>query len=216
MEQVDVIRVKRAFVLADECKGIFDDSPDLDILQRRYDEMKRGVGCLFVHEVDRRISDKVRLERYGSMDWHFDPAVPLAGMGSWPKMSEFDIHVTTDNIVKTAKYFNLIREASEKREGFDFSHYENFESPRENIFPDAIARTDSIIRNIDFVKPNFPFILFPGGEIREREYNAWARNECETLCNVFEYDIDQGNARAIAYVLNGDSTAPAFVGSYRD
>ena len=53
-----------------------------------------------------------------------------------------------------------------------------------------IKKRGSIFRWNEFIVPRFPLILFPGGEVREKDYNSWARRENKTpLCKIFKYDI---------------------------
>jgi hypothetical protein len=213
---VEAIEVKRAFVLADEGRNLFDKELSLNELQGGYDHLENCIDNLPPEELDKEIKDKVRLARYESMDWDFDSCVPLGVVGPYPKMSELAIELTLGGIVSTARLFEGVQFNSKGIEGYDFSQWENPESERKNIFSDAIVRTESIIKNIYFVRPNFPLILFPGGKIRENDYNMRARENGEPECKVLKHDIDDGNNRALSYVLAGRQDAPAFVGKYRD
>tara|TARA_Y100000310_G_scaffold340625_1_gene437113 strand:+ start:1357 stop:2016 length:660 start_codon:yes stop_codon:yes gene_type:complete len=213
--RVEASEVKRSFVLADMGKRIFGKGFGEYMLQKEYNCLEDKVEAFSPEELDKIIGkDENRLRSYNSVDWYFDSMVTLGEMGSYPKMGDLAIGLTLGNIVSTATLFEGIKMASEAISDFDFSHYENPESPRQNIFPDTIKRTDSIIENIDFVMPKFPLILLPGGMIRGK-YNDWAKDNGESECRLFKYDIDDGNNRALAYVLAGREDAPAFVGKYR-
>ncbi|MFZ5955267.1 MAG: hypothetical protein ACOYT4_02480 [Nanoarchaeota archaeon] len=79
-----------------------------------------------------------------------------------------------------------------------------------------IEQIHSIESILDFVYPNFPLVLFPGGEVREKDYNNWVRQEKnnEPFCKIYDFDIDDGCSRAVTYALNGIENVLSFVGSY--
>jgi hypothetical protein len=215
VQKVEGIEVKRSFVLADMGKRLFGKGFGKYMLQKEYNCLEDRVEAFSPEELDEIVGkDEVHLESYDSMDWHFDPMVTLGEMGSYPKMGELAIGLTLGNIVSTANLFGRVEMISEAISDFDYSPYENPGSSRKNIFPGGIEKINSIIKNVQFIMPKFPLILFPSGEIKGK-YNDWAKDNGEPECRLFKYDIDQGNVRALAYVLGGYEDAPAFVGEYK-
>ena len=209
INEVDPVKVKRGFLLACAAKDIIRGDLNPDVESAYQSESKR-VNDTKESKLNKLIEDKVRLRRYNSMDWYFSEE-KLYDMGPWPCMKELSIEFTTGNITETAERFKKTIEKYRGDKSFNFSEYE-IEKGR---FRTLISQMDSIHKNFNFVYENFPLILFPGGEVRENDYNKRARENNEPLCKIFKYDIDDGNGRALSYALNNIINAKSFVGKRR-
>jgi hypothetical protein len=132
----------------------------------------------------------------------------LADIGPWPKMHSLDARLTTGNVLETAKAIEGVKS------GNIVLPYDNEKEKKKRTcaFRRFLDKTKLIIDNLGFVYEKFPIILFPGGEVREKDYNTWARENHAPLCRVFEHDLDDGNNRAVSYALAGINEVPCFVG----
>ncbi len=193
--------VKVYFLLADAGKGFFKDKIGRNELEDRYNGSLGELDNMDENDLNEEFKDKVRLRRYNEMEWHRDNVI-LGEMGPWPEMKGLPIEFTTGNIPEVARMIKKFKKGkisvSEK----------SLEKTKR-----CARKLDSIIRHIDFVRPNFPLILFPGGEIREKDYNNYARKNAKPLCGIFQYDMDDGSERAVAYSLSGLKDAPVFYGT---
>ncbi len=205
--QISNENVKRYFLLANAGKNLFESGDDTPRLEEKYKRIFDEIFGLTGKELNERITDKVRLARYDRFDWH-QGQLPLRDIGPWPKMYSLDARLTTGNIEDTArdigrvKKGKLVLQYKDKRE----------EDKRNNAFNRFLEKSRSIRDNLDFVYERFPLILFPGGEIREKDYNTWARENNSPLCKVFGHDLDDGNNRAVSYALEGINHTPCFYG----
>ncbi|MBI2449443.1 hypothetical protein HYV49_04050 [Candidatus Pacearchaeota archaeon] len=188
--------VKRCFLLANKGKALFKEQRlSRSELEDSYSKLLEDINTLEEEQLDGLFKDKTRLRRYDEMIW-YEGRAAFSEMGSWPKMTGIDIRLTTGNIVETTEGIKLVR------------------SKKSNLYvPEKFwKKLASLEENLDFVYPNFPLVLFPGGEVREKDYNTWAKENNEPLCRIFKYDIDDGNYRAVAYVSSSLIEAPVFVG----
>jgi len=194
------IEVKRHFLLAEDFRSVFDNpNPSSDELSRGYEELVDDIWDYDEDALNQRIIDKVRLARYDNSDWDWHSGnVRLEDMGCWPKMKGFPISYTTGNIVETA------RRVSESQD--------NEKTPKVKRF---LEKHKSVRKWKDFIFEKFPLILFPGGEVRENDYNRWARDNGQPECEIFAYDIDDGSSRALSYSLMEINEAPCFYGVER-
>jgi len=194
--------VKVYFLLADAGKELFAQGPIFNKreLEEYYSYMLGAYNKMEEGELNERITNNVRLNRYDNMDWH-KANIKLEEMGSWPEMKGLPIEFTTGNIPEVARMINKFK----KRE-IEVSKDRLEKTKR------CAKKLDSIIANVDFVRPNFPLILFPGGEVREKDYNNHARKNAKPLCEIFQYDIDDGSERAVSYSLAGLKDVPCYVG----
>ncbi len=202
IEKVPRREVKEYFLLANAGKRFFKENLGKNELEDRYHERLGEFDNMDEKDLDEKFKDKTRLRRYNEMEWYGDNK-RLNEMGSWPEMKGLPIEFTTGNVPETARMIDRF-----KREEIEVSK-ESLEKTRR-----CAKKLDSIIRHIDFVKPNFPLILFPGGEVREKDYNRHARKNELPLCKIFGYDIDDGSERAVSYSLAGLSDAPVYFGEY--
>ncbi len=194
--------VKKYFLLANAGKEFFKKGTHfgIDELQDKYHAKLKEFIDMEEKALDERIRDKIRLGRYNEMDWHTGN-VKLKEMGSWPEMKGLPIEFTTGNIPDVARLIGKFKNGT--MSGYGPEKLEKISR--------CVERLDSIGRNVNFVRPNFPLILFQGGEIRE-EHNDWARENYRLLCNIFRYDIDDGSERAVSYSLAGLEDAPVYFG----
>lgn len=187
--------VKRVFLLANAFKEVFRVSRAYSPaeLDERYLQIIEQLERLEETEIDYRITDKTRLKRYDSLVW-LKGTKGLSRMGVWPKMQGLDILLTTGNVSDTTRG---VKKVLEGKSGL--------------VVPEKFKRKlSSVRRNLDFIHSHFPLILFPGGTVREDEYNRWARKSNEPICKIFDYDIDDGCNRAVAYSLEGIKGAEAY------
>jgi len=203
--QVSSEDVKKYFLLANAGKNLFGSENDLSKIGEMYKRVSDEIFNLDVEELNRRITDKTRLARYDSFDW-FRGQIPLKDIGPWPKMSGLDLRLTTGNITETARDIEAIRNGE-----IILPYKDKAErGKKEDALSEFLKKSNSIRENLDFVYERFPIILFPGGEVREKDYNKWARENSVPLCNIFEHDLDDGNIRAVSYSLEGIDQTPCF------
>jgi len=205
-EKVSPIEVKKYFLLANAGKRLFASLKNKQKLEEKYQRIRDEIFDLDGERLDLRITDKVRLTRYDSFDW-YKCYRALSDVGVWPKMCSLDARLTTGNVLETAKMIK------EDRKGKVVLHYDDAREmkKRTNAFKKFLGKSESIKKNLGFIYDRFPIILFPGGEIRG-EYNSWAGENNSPLCRIFGNDLDDGNARAVSYALEGINEAPCFVG----
>jgi hypothetical protein len=192
LKQVSREEVKRAFLLANAGKELFKEEIELE---ERYNQLIERYGNFSERELNELISDKVRLKRYENMDWYCSNA-HLEEMGVWPKMQGLDINLTTGNVISTINGIQKVIDGNS-----------NLIVPKR-----FLNKSYSIREHSDFLFSRFKPILFPGGEVRENDYNNWARENNEPLCKVFRYDIDDGNSRIVSYALDGIERTPVYIG----
>lgn len=206
-EKVSTIEVKKYFLLANAGKKLFNP-PERKSKARLEDEYNCIIDEIFGlngQELDERITDKVRLARYNTFDWYRGKG-NLLGIGPWPKMNSLDIMLTTGSIPDTAQAVKDVQAGKRMMPCSDEGEREK----RANAFKHFLDVSQSIRENLDFVYERFPIILFPGGEVREKDYNTWAKENDKPLCKIFEHDLDDGNNRAVSYAMSGLQKAPCF------
>jgi hypothetical protein len=200
--------VKEQFLLDDAFKPTAESHSRLsrEQLEDAYSQLQSTYQGMTEEQLNEQIPDKDRLKRYDSMDW-YATEVELDKLGSWPKMDGLDVELTTGNIVDVAERMRKVR-----ANGLE----SQLKDPE--TFRRISQKTKSIAQIYDFTTENQPLILFPGGEVRESDYNTWVRNEKngEPLCEIYDHDIDAGNSRALAYAELGLTTVPALVGEYKN
>jgi hypothetical protein len=199
IETICQLEVKRYFLLANALKDKTKHHKQLglNILEEEYKRELDWLNGLDDEGLSARITDKIRLKRYDSMNWG-KGIKPLENAGVWPKMQGSDISLTTGNVPETAR---LIGEAIQRNN---------------SKIPEKLkAKIESMRELSGFVYERFPLIFFPGGEVREKDYNIWARGNDKPLCKIYEFDIDDGCTRAVAYALEGIQEAPVYFGEYR-
>lgn len=193
--------MKKYFLLANAGKGFFKiEKIGRNGLEDMYHAKLKELDEMDENDFDSRFKDKVRLKRYNEMEWTRSEAL-LEEMGSWPKMGSLPIEFTLENIPEVAKMVKLYRQGEV-----------NVRNENKEKTEKRAAKLESMVQYVDFVRPNFPLILFPGGEVRENDYNIHARENNLPLVKIFRYDIDDGNNRAVSYVLAGLKDAPVFIG----
>ena len=133
------------------------------------------------------------------MNWIYGQQ-EFSNMGVWPKMKGLDILLTTGNVIETAE---RVKRVLDERS--------SLYAPKR-----LIKQIQSIKKISEFIYEKFPLILFPGGEIREKDYNTWARKNNQPLCSIFDFDIDDGCTRAVAYALKDIKQSPVYFGEYKN
>lgn len=204
--------MKKYFLLANAGKKLFKQ-PRVRLKHSLDDEYKRivdEISTLEETELDERITDEVRLGRYDNFDWYRGQKA-LVDIGPWPKMYSLDVRLTTGNVIDTARDIKRVKNGKLVLPYEDRKEMEK----RTNAFRRFLEKSESIRANLDFLYERFPIILFPGGEVREKDYNLWARENNAPLCQIFEYDLDDGNNRAVSYALEGIVSVPCFYGVHR-
>lgn len=197
-KQVTNEEVKRYFLLADAMKRHCKKHRKLGlkVLEEEFERELDYLNNLDDYRLNDRITDKVRLARYNSMNW-YRGLESLEKAGVWPKMQGSNISLTTKNVPHTAKSIESVIKDSNK-------------------VPEELKIKIASIREIaTFVYGKFPLIFYPGGEVREKDYNVWARENNEPLCEIYNFDIDDGCSRGVAYCLEGVSEAPVYFGEYK-
>lgn len=210
--QVTKDDVKRYFLLANAGKRLFDfNRKKSRRLEEGYEHIFDEIFNLETRELNERITDKVRLGRYDNFSW-CKGEQSLNEIGPWPKMKSLDARLTTGNIIDTAEAIEGVRN------GKIILSYDDIDEKkkREDALGDFSSKSKSIRDNLDFIYERFPIILFPGGEIREKDYNTWARENDAPLCEIYRFDLDDGNSRAVNYALEGLDKSPCFYGFYKN
>jgi len=194
--RVPSVEIKRAFLLA-YYTGLKFSKSGRNVSRQELEDYSRRMHATLSNENEQQINDHIidkrRMTRYDSMEWSRGTA-NLSDLGPWPKMKDLDVSFTTGNVIETAQQIMTAQNG--------------------NIPQGLLSCLDSIQTHIDLIRPFFPLMLFPGGEIRNNEYNIWAIAKDESLCHQFQYDIDDGSMRAVAYALAGLEDAPVYIGKY--
>jgi hypothetical protein len=196
IETVTSIEVKRDHLLANQVeRAILKEDEPKSIIKRVYEELKEEIFCLDESELNEKIKNEVRIERYDHLRWHKE-TVYLKDLGVWPNMSGLDIEFCTGSVIDTAKKIEFTRLHGYKK----------------RISKKGLDKLLSIQENIKTIQPKFPLIVIPSGEIREKDYEKYTRKKGEPKCKTFLHDIEDGSNRAVAYALAGQNTTPAYVG----
>src|SRR3989338_7034127 len=182
--------VKRYFLLANKGKGLFVNPPNSKDLEEAYKRTFDEIFSLSTEGLNELITDKTRLARYDSFNWSYG-LVSLGDIGPWPKMSSLDVRLTTGNILDTSEDIRKVECGELALPYTDIGEKEK----RTNAFKRFLEKSRSIRDKLDFVYERFPIVLFPGGEVRENDYNVWARENNSPLCKIFGHDLDDGNNR---------------------
>jgi hypothetical protein len=209
---VERIEVKKNLLKA----LLFTPKPDAKKyeLKQNYRLVMRVIENMGESEIDYSIGNDLRKKRYNDLDWKYKEKVKLGDMGTWPNMQFLDWNQEAldlenpsnrSNINLTDKLFTLgsITETAERISEFN----------KEKLPPDLISRLNAIRMNIQFIMPNFPLILVPGGVIRSD--NSQTGNNGSSNDVYFRptrFDLEDGNTRGVAYALNGITHAPAYIG----
>jgi hypothetical protein len=201
LKQVSREEVKVAFMCVNLFREIFagreSESIPRSELENHYHNTRNYLEGLTEKGISHLMKnqDPVRLARYDSLEWYFGE-VEFERMGSWPRMYGLDIRFTIGNIPETAR----------KVKGVINGTYSiPFSEKAQRKFPGQL-------REVEFNYEHFPIILFPGGTVREEDYNSWARERNKLLCKIFEFDVDDGNGRAISQCISGKEKARAYIG----
>jgi hypothetical protein len=199
---VDVRETKVAFLLANAFKHLVKNCKreDLPILEREYNTLKSRLSAYANKKLDSKFEDTVRLRRYNSMDWYKEN-MSLEDMGVWPEMQGLGIELTIGNVIETAE---KVKKA--------------LEGKLNGSVPEKFLNKIKAMRNFpEFIYNKFPLIVFPGGEIREKDRNEWVRQNkiISPECKIYEADIDDGCSRAVLYALNGIKEAPVYSGKHK-
>lgn len=199
--------VKRHFLLADAGKESFNDGEKtIYQLEEKYKRIFDQIFSLKDEEVNERIRDKVRLERYDSLDW-YRGLVNLEDIGPYPKMKGLDARLTVGNVPETALEIERVKNGNRI---LDYGDIEE-KAKREEKFQKLLTRSESFQRNLSFIYERFFPILLPSGMIRG-EYNDWVRTEKLNLplCKILNYDADDGSERLVNYALAGRESSECF------
>jgi hypothetical protein len=217
--KVPLNEVKMHFLLADSFRENFEKPKtgflidDTRRLTKEYERLFVKYVELTEIELDELFTDETRLSRYDSLDW-YKGDIELSKIGPWPEMKGLDIRLTTGNVPETVR---RVREV-----WYDNSNLSNSSNSSNLSIPLAFnQKIDSIINHVNFVYPRFPIILTPGGTERGF-HNQWVRNggeglikqgqEKDWLCQIYDYDVDSGNARAFSYSALGMDKVDCYFG----
>jgi len=131
---------------------------------------------------------KNRLKRIDSLTW-FRGYKDFEDVGSWPGMQFIPENFTLGNLVETS---DLVEESVRNGNG--------------SISIKLIEKIVSIQDNLDYIGERFLPILVPGGLIRSNH-----QGNLQDFRN-FDYDIEDGNTRMLAYALKGIRQTEVYFG----
>ncbi|MBW2974647.1 hypothetical protein KY366_02920 [Candidatus Woesearchaeota archaeon] len=203
------IAVKRSFVMANKMKdklGLdkrFDISRSLFI--RAYREIYREISGYSEKELDSKIKDKTRLKRINLCSWTVR-IIDTKNIGVWPAFGGIDHFTTCGNLLETgAKINDLIH----KTHRFQWP-----KKSRPNLKENRISKLISIRKHADIIYRLFPIILTEKG-LRTRRVNAneWAKENLGFGYKITQFDIEDGNHRAMSYSMFGIRKIRCFVGT---
>ncbi|MBU0628521.1 MAG: hypothetical protein KKC75_04985 [Nanoarchaeota archaeon] len=204
-----LIAVKRSFVMADRLKDKLglDKCFDIDrsLFIRAYREVYREISGYSELELDREIKDKIRLKRINLCRWTVE-MVDTKDMGVWPKFGSIDHFTTCGNLLETGTKINDLIHGTHK--------FQWPETTKPNLPEERIAKFISIRKHADIIYKLFPIILTEKGP-RTRRVNAnkWAKENLGFGYKVTQFDIEDGNHRAMAYSMFGIRRIRCFVGT---
>ncbi len=205
--EVSSLDVKKYFLLADAGKELLKEPRTPSQLHEMYDQIIESVFNLTDSEVNQKIKDPVRLERYSSLDW-YSGVINLDDIGPYPKLKGLDARLTTGNVPQTAIEIERVRKGEII---LDYENHPEEKEVKEAKFQRLVNHLPSFQRNLTFVYENFPIILLPSRTIRG-DYNNWVKTEKLNLplCDIFSHDIDDGSERAVNYALAGMKSIECF------
>ncbi len=212
VDSVLSIEVKRYFLLADAGKALFGKEKNIFQLAEDYKRIFDEIFSLEETYLDERIKDKLRLDRYNSVNWHRS-YVNFETIGPYPQMKGLDARLTAGNVPETTRMIEDLRDGKLDLEYTDKEEKEK----RQAKFQRFLNKSSSFQRNLIFVYENFPMVLLPSGTIRG-DYNHWIETEKLNLplCRNLEHDLDDGSERAINYSMAGIKSAECFYGTPKD
>ena len=175
-QRLKSLDVKRELLAANEAIGLFEDSNSLDS-----DNLVQGYGEILVKyvkmdekNIDSRIRDKKLIALYNKYDW-FMTEESLGELLLNRNFSWLGDNITK-NVNEVAERINFIIKSKNTK---------NNKIPME-----FMNKIYSIHKDISFVSTYFPLIVLPSEHLENSE-------------GYFNYIIEDGNVRAIAYRLSG-------------
>jgi len=187
---VEEREVKKSFLLAELAKDKIKTSTNG--LTKIHQEVSEGILRLNENEVNERIIEKSIWGRISPLNWYMG-YVNLRKVGVWPRMKSISKFLTKGNVIDTAKGIERVL----KWGNSSFIPHE------------VIEDLASIQKNISVIRKEFYPILVPIGEsIRD------GKNK-DGFYELFDYDIMDGNTRAVASALEGFEKIPVYFGEYK-
>ncbi|MBA7691140.1 hypothetical protein ES703_99680 [subsurface metagenome] len=187
---VEEREVKKNFLLAEIAKDKIKTSKNG--LTEIYQEVSESILGLNENEVNECINKKSIWNKISSLNW-YKGNISLSKVGAWPKMKGISKFLTKGNVIDTAKGIERVLKGGNG----------SF------IPPEVIGDFDSIQRNIFFIRKKFYPILVPTGELIRDGQNK------DGFYELFNYDIMDGNTRAVASALKGFENLPVYFGEYK-
>lgn len=134
----------------------------------------------------------LRQYHYLSAEWEMKK-VALEECGVWPKMSDLPIEMTYGSAVDTAR---AVREILEERTKITWENH-------------RVLYIENMMRYAESITKYIPLLLLDGGTIRGMKASMLKDGKnFKTL----PYDIDDGNNRAVALAILGETRVMALVG----
>jgi len=204
---ISTTEVKKHYILADLLGRQFrtDYSPSQKEIKEKFIRLKETLWATSESEVDSKLNE-IRMARYeglyDSLNWTLEN-VALSEMGPYPGMSEINYNFTTDSIQSTATKIN--------GHGTGRATITSTNEQEKNL-QNLLKKIGSMEKVLSFLYENLPLILVPGGTQREQFHNAEIKDKKDPLCRILNYDIDDGNSRALLYAIHGLETASSLVG----
>lgn len=222
MEKVNVIDVKRSFILTHAMKSPFESGEgiiksyyeekekyieyDEEKLDRLMNGLELGKSLEEINTSKEIFKDQDRITRYRKLSWS-QGLVSLRDMGAWPEMRGIDPRLTTENIINTAQ--EMYKHTQE------ITKY-NFSDKRK-------VNIESLENLIESMKSNpviftLPIILVPGDSIRGEAYKKWVMENHKDYHkhNTKLLGIDEGNVRALTFTFLGKDKVPSYIGTYKN
>lgn len=203
------IAVKRSFVMSNRMKNTLGLDKRFDIERslfiRVYREIYREISGYSESELDREIKDKTRLRRINLCRWAVG-MVDTKNIGVWPEFGGIDHFTTCGNLLETGAKINDLIHGTHK--------FQWPETSKSNLPGKRIAKFISIRKHADIVYRLFPIILTEkGSRTRRVNANMWAKENLGFGYKVTQFDIEDGNHRAMAYSMFGIRKIRCFVGT---
>lgn len=195
--------VKKYYVLSDLLgKKFRRQNPSPSEVVSAYKELRgylEGAGAERIAELFELRREHVNHGLYEPLNWSFEE-VALDDSNPCPGMCEISHRFTEGSIVETG---NLLRAYREGRLPFDLDP-----SEKENL-DRLLLKLDSMRPLMTFLQGNLPLILISGGV---KKHPSLESRVPPVKRLTSDYELDDGNTRALLYTSNGVSSASAFVG----
>lgn len=200
-----LMAVKRNFILSNKFEDTLDSAKKFklnrSILIQAYMKEFEEVSKYTQKELDENIKDKIRLKRFNLCKWNVE-RIDANDLGVWPSFGGIDHFTTSGNLLDTkAKIEDLLNNTHQ------------FTWPiKPNLPQKSIIRFILEKKHADLIYRFYPIIVTARGPNTRRVKANMRYQKFGFNYKIAPFDIEDGNHRAVAFVMFGIRKIKCFVG----